>query len=121
MGGPPRQRIRRFCRTVLAVKLSEFKRSLAKTKPPSGVAPALAALWWAGKDQWDKAHGIVMDEGGKDCAWVHAYLHRVEGDLSNARYWYRQAGRAVATEPLDSEWDTIAEMLLAAEHKGSPD
>ena len=65
------------------MNLSEFKRSLAKAKPPSGLAPALAALWWAGKDEWKKAHAIVMDESGKDCAWVHAYLHRVEGDLGN--------------------------------------
>ena len=103
-----------------AMDLSEFKRSLAKAKPPAGLSPALVALWWAGKDQWDKAHGIVMDEASKDCAWVHAYLHRVEGDLSNARYWYRQAGRPVASEPLKAEWDTIAEMLLAAQPR-SPD
>ena len=92
--------------------LSEFKRSLAKTKPPTGVAPALAALWWAGKDEWEKAHRIVMDEAGKDSAWVHAYLHRVEGDLANARYWYRQAQRPVATRPFAAEWDAIAEALL---------
>ena len=91
--------------------LSEFRRSLTKSKPPTGLAPALAALWWAGKDQWDKAHAIVMDEGGKDCAWVHAYLHRVEGDLSNAGYWYRQAGKPVANDALDAEWARIASAL----------
>ena len=63
------------------MNLSEFKRSLAKAKPPSGLAPALSALWWAGKDEWEKAHTLVMAESGKDCAWVHAHLHRVEGDL----------------------------------------
>ena len=57
---------------------------------PQGFHP-LCALWWAGNDNWDKAHRIVMDENGRDCAWVHAYLHRVEGDLDNAGYWYRQA------------------------------
>ena len=93
--------------------LSEFRRSLTKTKPPADLAPALAALWWAGKDQWDKAHSIVMDEGGKACAWVHAYLHRVEGDLANAGYWYGQAQRPVPTKPLAVEWDAIAETLLA--------
>ena len=91
--------------------LSEFKRSLAKVKPPTGAA-ALAALWWAGKDEWDKAHKIVMDEVGKDCAWVHAYLHRVEGDLANARYWYRQAQRPVSSKSLAAEWDAIASTLL---------
>jgi hypothetical protein len=95
-----------------AMNLSQFKRSLANAKPPSGLAPALAALWWAGKDKWDKAHNIVMDEGGRDCAWVHAYLHRVEGDHGNARYWYRQAQRPVATQPSSAEWDAIAEVLL---------
>ena len=95
--------------------LSEFKKSLAKIKPPAGLAPALAALWWAGKNNWDKAHGIVMDAGGKDCAWVHAYLHRVEGDLGNASYWYRQAQRPVPTRPLAAEWDAIAQTLLTAD------
>lgn len=95
--------------------LSEFKRSLAKSKPPANLAPALAALWWAGTDDWDRAHKIVMDEGGKDCAWVHAYLHRVEGDLGNARYWYGEARRPVATKPLAAEWDAIVEAMLAAQ------
>jgi hypothetical protein len=92
--------------------LGEFKRTLSTSKPPAGLAPALAALWWAGKDNWDKAHAIVMDEGGKDCAWVHAYLHRVEGDLDNARYWYRQAQRPLPSGPVAAEWDAIAETLL---------
>jgi hypothetical protein len=94
------------------MNLSEFKRSLARAKPPSGLAPALAALWWAGKDEGEKAHTIVMEESGKDCAWVHAYLHRLEGDLGNARYWYRQAQHPVATAPLTAEWDAIVEILL---------
>jgi hypothetical protein len=92
--------------------LSEFDRSLSNPKPPAGLSPALAALWWAGKDDWDKAHRIVMDEGGKDCAWVHAYLHRVEGDLGNARYWYGQARRPVSTRPLAAEWNAIVRELL---------
>ena len=74
--------------------------------------PALLALWWAGRDQWDKAHQVVMDEGDTECAWVHAYLHRVEGDLGNASYWYRQAQRPVSTEPLPVEWAAIAKTLL---------
>jgi len=97
------------------VTLAEFKRTMSGSKPPADLSPALAALWWAGKDEWDKAHGIVMDEGGMDCAWVHAYLHRVEGELGNARYWYRQAQRGVPTRPLAAEWDAIAETLLAAD------
>jgi hypothetical protein len=95
--------------------LAEFKRSLAKPKPPTGLTPALSALWWAAKDEWDKAHSIVMDEAGKDCAWVHAYLHRVEDDLGNAGYWYRQAGKPVATGALAAEWAAITRDLLASD------
>jgi hypothetical protein len=90
----------------------EFKRSLKSQKPGVGLSPALTALWWAGKDDWDKAHKIVMSEDGADCAWIHAYLHRVEGDLDNARYWYRQARRKPATSELASEWAEIAAALL---------
>ena len=91
---------------------SEFKRSLSSKKPPSGLSPALAALWWAGNEAWDKAHDVVMNEDGPDCAWVHAHLHRVEGDASNARYWYRQAGKPVASGALDAERDAIIAALL---------
>ena len=93
--------------------LAEFKRSMSKVKPPPGLAPALAALWWEAKGDWDRAHGLVMDEGGQDCAWVHAYLHRVEGDLANARYWYGQAGKTPPTGQLRAEWDGIVSALLA--------
>ena len=93
---------------------AEFKRSLAKAKPPAGLSPALAGLWWAGKDDWDKAHKVVMNEDDADCAWVHAYLHRVEGDLGNARYWYRQAHRDPAKGDLATEWAAIAAALLEA-------
>ena len=93
--------------------LAEFKGSLSKPRPSAELSAALVGLWWAGKDDWDKAHKIVMDEGGKDCAWVHAYLHRVEGDLDNARYWYRQADKSAASGALESEWTAIASELLA--------
>ncbi len=92
--------------------LAQFKATLSKRRPPADLAPALAALWWAAQGDWDRAHRLVMDEAGGECAWVHAYLHRHEGDLPNARYWYRRAGRPVATGPLDAEWDAIAGALL---------
>jgi hypothetical protein len=94
--------------------LAEFNASLAAAQPPAELAPALAALWWAGKDKWEEAHQIVMNEGGKDCAWVHAYLHRSEGDLDNARYWYRQAQHPVAAGAIPDEWMEIAKTLLDA-------
>jgi hypothetical protein len=91
---------------------AEFKQSLSKRTPPEELSPALAALWWAGQDQWDKAHALVMDENGKDCARVHAYLHRLEKDLENARYWYRRAGIPAASGPLEAEWGAIVRDLL---------
>jgi hypothetical protein len=94
---------------------AEFKRSLTKAKSPAGLSPALAGLWWAGKDDWDKAHTLVMSEEDADCAWVHAYLHRVEGDLGNAHYWYRRARRRPAEGDLAAEWAAIAAALLDAQ------
>ena len=96
----------------------EFRASLAQPEPPPAT-PALAALWWAAKDDWERAHKIVMDADGKDAAWVHAYLHRVEGDLGNARYWYRQAGRSAHSGALEQEWSEIVATLLASAVKST--
>ena len=95
--------------------LAELKRTVSSAKPPAGIAPALAALWWAAKGDWDKAHGIVMKEESRDAAWVHAYLHRVEGDLGNAGYWYRRAGKPAASGPVEAEWDRVVSALLQGE------
>jgi hypothetical protein len=94
-----------------------FRSSTSQSKHPENIPAPLAAMWWAAKGDWDRAHKIVQDEDSADAAWVHAYLHRVEGDLSNARYWYRQATRAVATGPLDTEWSAIVEALFATTSK----
>jgi hypothetical protein len=91
---------------------AEFRHSLNAKTAPRVLAPALAALWWAHKGEWDKAHKIVMDADGRDAAWVHAYLHRVEGDAGNAAYWYREAKQRVATVSLEREWDAIVAALL---------
>ena len=92
--------------------LAAFRTSLEGTEPPPGVGVHLAALWWDAKDDWHRAHGCVDGAAGRDAAWVHAYLHRKEGDLSNAAYWYRQARKPVATKALDEEWAIIAGSLL---------
>jgi hypothetical protein len=89
-----------------------FKRSLSKAVPPRALAPELQALWWAGKGHWEKAHRIAMDSQSREAAWVHAHLHRVEGDESNASYWYRQAQRRPGNGPLDAEWTEIVADLL---------
>lgn len=91
-----------------------FRRSLSDAGPPAGSDLALQALWWAGKGDWERAHGCAQrHEGDPDCDLVHAHLHRVEGDPANAAYWYRRAGRRVATAPLDEEWASIAAHLLS--------
>ncbi len=95
--------------------LAAFRTSLEGTEPPPGVGVHLAALWWDAKGYWHRAHGCVDGATGRDAAWVHAYLHRKEGDLSNARYWYAQANQVVAKGPLAEEWTAIAATLLAAQ------
>jgi hypothetical protein len=91
---------------------SVFRLSLSKDGPPPDLASPLQALWWVAKGDWPRAHRIVQDEEGADAAWVHGYLHRVEGDLGNARHWYRQAKRPPATGDLQSEWAVIAAQLI---------
>jgi hypothetical protein len=98
------------------MSVADFKASLAGAAPAPGLDAPLAALWWAAKGKWDEAHHLVQDEPTANAAWVHAYLHRVEGDLGNAGYWYRRAGQPVATDALETEWDRIFAALTA----GSP-
>jgi hypothetical protein len=96
----------------MVVSMADFKASLSGAAPSADLGPPLAALWWAAKGNWDAAHGIVQDEDTADAAWVHAYLHRVEGDLGNAGYWYRQAGQPVAKDSLEAEWERIVSALI---------
>jgi hypothetical protein len=89
-----------------------FRSSLAETGPPEGCDAALAALWWDARGDWNRAHDHAQAEDTPRAAWAHAYLHRKEGDLGNAAYWYRRAGRPVATGALEGEWAAMAETLL---------
>jgi hypothetical protein len=98
----------------VVVNMADFKASLSGAVPAPNFDAPLAALWWAAKGQWNEAHKIVQDEETADSAWVHAYLHRVEGDLGNAGYWYRRAGKPVAAGPLEIEWERIASELLGS-------
>jgi len=91
--------------------VSAFRNSLDQDQPPATLSPPLAALWWDAKGDWDRAHGCVDSEDGADAAWAHAYLHRKEGDLGNAGYWYRQAGRPMSSASLEQEWAEIAAAL----------
>jgi hypothetical protein len=92
--------------------LASFKQSVGAAAPPK-VPSAVQALWWDAKGDWTKAHECAQAQDDQEGAWVHAYLHRKEGDQSNAGYWYRRAGKSPATVSLDAEWDSIATALLA--------
>ncbi|WP_439399507.1 hypothetical protein ACRQ5Q_19305 [Bradyrhizobium sp. PMVTL-01] len=98
----------------MVVNVAGFIASLDCAAPASELNAPLRGLWWAGKGDWDRAHKIVQDESSRDAAWVHAYLHRVEGDLGNAGYWYRQAGQPAAKDSLEAEWERIAATLLGS-------
>jgi hypothetical protein len=90
-----------------------FRDSVSAAAPPADVGPALQALWWLRKGEWSRAHEVCQGhEGDRDCDWVHAHLHREEGDLSNAGYWYRHAGKPVATCSLQEEWEQVTTALL---------
>jgi hypothetical protein len=90
----------------------ELTKSLAQPTPASDMDAPLRALWLAKKGDWDGAHGIVSSLTTKVAARIHAHLHRVEGDLSNARYWYGQAGAEPEREStLEAEWEKLAREL----------
>jgi hypothetical protein len=92
--------------------LEEFRATLSARTPPA-VGPALVALWHDAKGDWDAAHEAAQAVDDATGAWVHAYLHRKEGDASNAAYWYRRAGRDIVRGvDLEEEWSRIATELL---------
>ena len=93
--------------------LTTFERLLDGPAPPEGLSTPLRALWQEAKGEWDAAHSLAQADKGPAGAWVHAYLHRVEGDLRNAGYWYRRAGRPASEQALRHEWRAIATALLA--------
>ncbi|MEC8199100.1 MAG: hypothetical protein VX085_06010 [Pseudomonadota bacterium] len=94
------------------MKFDAFQASVEQEMPPDKASLALQALWHAAKGDWETAHKVAQDDKSESGAWVHAYLHRVEGDLSNAGYWYRKVGRPQASNSLQEEWREIATALL---------
>ncbi len=103
--------LRKHLATITTMDFREFQASLEQADPPV-LPPLLQALWYDAKGDWERAHEITQDQPGPDAAWVHAYLHRKEGDHSNAGYWYRQAGRPRCSDSLETEWETLARDLL---------
>ena len=79
---------------------------------PDDIPPLLQALLLESAGDWESAHRIAQNEPSIDGSWVHAYLHRVEGDLGNASYWYRSAEKSLPEISLDEEWEYIAMALL---------
>ena len=98
----------------MSLSFETFAASFDDGAPPAEASAPLVALWWVQRGEWDRAHAIVQDGTDKASAWVHAHLHRIEGDLGNATYWYRHAGRPVAQGPLEAERTAIATNLLAS-------
>ncbi|MCC6718154.1 MAG: hypothetical protein IT555_09725 [Acetobacteraceae bacterium] len=90
-----------------------FEASLSADAPPDGLAPAVQGLWWDGKGDWGRAHQCAQDQDDRTGAAVHAYLHRKEGDLANAGYWYARAGRSMPAGTLAAEWRGLVDELLA--------
>lgn len=90
---------------------------MAAAAPPTEVGPALQALWHDAHGDWPRAHACAQEDEGRAGSWVHAYLHRREGDLANARYWYARAGRTPPAKgvALDAEREAIARSLLGAQ------
>ncbi|HEY8511739.1 MAG TPA: hypothetical protein VIL31_07265 [Cyclobacteriaceae bacterium] len=91
---------------------TEFNDSLKDSQPPKEAGNLLRALWYDGKGDWHQAHTIVQDIESSDAASIHAYLHRKEGDLGNAGYWYRRAGRPAHNGSLEQEWRELVERYL---------
>ena len=89
----------------------DFKNSLTQANPPA-VSDLLKALWFEGKGDWESAHNIAQDIHNNDGSWIHAYLHRVEGDLGNASYWYSRANRKMPSTSLKDEWNAMVKELL---------
>ncbi len=91
----------------------EFLDSIeTEENPPEALSSPLRALWYEKKGNWEEAHQTAQSEESSHSAWVHAYLHRKEGDESNARYWYHRARLPESSESLDQEWESIARHLL---------
>src|ERR1700761_8649632 len=90
----------------------EFHASLEFDEPPADLSAPLTALWWERKGEWTRAHDLVDELESTEGMVVHAYLHRREGSLSNADYWYSRAGRVFYRSALDEEWSALVEGLL---------
>lgn len=94
------------------MNLTDFKQTLSSDNPPADISVYLKALWYEAKDQWDKAHELIQDLPDKNASWIHAYLHRKEGDTLNADYWYNKANKKRPAMSLSEEWEQLTTTFL---------
>lgn len=95
------------------MKMKVFKSSIFNSVPPIGIPETLVALWYDAKGDWERAHDIAQEIAGSDGSWIHAYLHRKEGDQGNAGYWYRRAGKPFPSgRSLEEEWEELVLRFL---------
>jgi hypothetical protein len=92
--------------------LEIFRASTKNKKPPKELSIPLEAMWYQGKGDWEEAHRLTQSQNNPTVSWVHAHLHRVEGDLENAAYWYRLADRPICNSSLGDEWEKIVVELI---------
>lgn len=97
---------------LVQMSFEEFKTEVEAGRFPAHLNKAVQALWHEARGDWAQAHACVQDDASREAAWVHAYLHRREGDNGNAAYWYARARQPVATVSLDDEWTAITRTLL---------
>jgi len=95
--------------------LAAFKAACNSVNPPSGISDELLALWYDARGNWNRAHELVQETGGYTADWIHAYLHRKEGDNSNAAYWYRRVKKNMPHKSPEEEWGDLAEYLLKSD------
>jgi len=92
--------------------IKEFMNTVRERALPPEISDNLKALWFDAAGDWHKAHEIVQETSGFEGDWIHAYLHRKEGDLGNASYWYSRVGKSRPTTSLEEEWKELANYLL---------
>ena len=98
--------------STTTMTFSEFRDSLKQSTPPSNLKNTLQALWYDAKGDWESAHNVAQEINSREGSWIHAYLHRKEGDLGNASYWYHRANQPVSKTSLVDEWEEITKAML---------
>ena len=93
--------------------IEDFQKTLTGTEPEDSFPDKLKSLWHDGKGDWDRAHSIIQTIPDKQASAIHAYLHRKEGDLGNAGYWYSRADRERPTVSLEDEWTALVKETLS--------